>query len=90
MVFVLHRKHTYGPKRPLTEIVLFLYVHDIRTSQETCLWTSTACYGVNITLYIYYAHTSQERHFWTSKVSYGFSFTFLHVDDVRTSEKAHL
>jgi hypothetical protein len=30
----------------------FLYVADVRTSQETQLWASTACYGDSFTFYM--------------------------------------
>jgi hypothetical protein len=32
--------------------VYFLYVNDVRTSQEIHLWASTACYGHTFTLYM--------------------------------------
>jgi hypothetical protein len=38
MVFVPHRRHTYGLLR---ELLFFLYVDDVSTSQETHLWTVT-------------------------------------------------
>jgi hypothetical protein len=45
MKFVSHRTHLYGPPRPVTEIALrFLYVDDVRTSQNT-LVDLTVCYG---------------------------------------------
>jgi hypothetical protein len=35
MMFVPHKKHTYGPPRPIMGILLlFLYVDDVRASQE--------------------------------------------------------
>jgi hypothetical protein len=37
MMFVPHRKHAYGPPRPVTGIDLFPYVDDVCTSQETHL-----------------------------------------------------
>jgi hypothetical protein len=91
MIFVPHRKHTYGPPRPITGIALFFYVDDVRTSQEAHLWTSTACYGDSvIILYVDNVLTSQEAHLWTSTACYGDSFILLYVDDVRTSQEAHL
>jgi hypothetical protein len=44
MMFVPHRKHTYGPSGPVARIASFLYVDDILISQETNLWVSTAYY----------------------------------------------
>jgi hypothetical protein len=31
----------------------FLYIDDVRTQQETHLWTSTICYGNSFIFYIY-------------------------------------
>jgi hypothetical protein len=31
--------------------IYFLYADDVRTSQETLLWVSTACYGESFTFY---------------------------------------
>jgi hypothetical protein len=77
MMFVPHRKHTYGPPRPVTELASpficrwcsyltgsihtllhgllqsslhFLYVENIRTSQEAYIRASTACYGASFTV----------------------------------------
>jgi hypothetical protein len=48
MMFVPHRKHR--PPLPVTVIALpFLYVNDVRTSQEA--QTSTACYGNSFTFF---------------------------------------
>jgi hypothetical protein len=50
MIFVPHRKHAYGPLQPVTGgNFTFLYVDDVRTSQEMYLWASTACYGDSFT-----------------------------------------
>jgi hypothetical protein len=75
------------PPRLVTGIVLpFLYVDDVRTSQEAR--ASTACYGDSFTfLYVDDIRTSQEAH--ASTACYKDSFTFLYVDDVRTSQEAH-
>jgi hypothetical protein len=63
----------------------FLYVGDVRTSQEA--QTSTACYRDSFTcLYVGDVRTSQEAQ--TSTACYGDSFTFLYVGDVRTSQEA--
>jgi hypothetical protein len=40
LTFVPHRRHTY-----YRDSYTFLYVDDVRTSQETHLQASTACYG---------------------------------------------
>jgi hypothetical protein len=69
----------------------FLYLADVRTSQETYLCASTACYGHSFDLlYIADVRTSQETHLWTSTSCYGDSFTFLYLADIRTSQETHL
>jgi hypothetical protein len=43
----------------------FLYVDDVRTSQNTHLRASTVCYRDSITfLYVVDVRTSQETHLW--------------------------
>jgi hypothetical protein len=61
-MFVPHRKYTYGPPQPLTgDRFNFVYVNDVRTSQEIRPWTSTACYGDSFTfVYVNYVRTSHE------------------------------
>jgi hypothetical protein len=82
---------SYGHPQPITGIaLLFLYVDDVHSSQETHLWASTACYGDSFTsLYVYDVHSSQETHLWSSTACYGDTFTFSYVDD-RTSQETHL
>jgi hypothetical protein len=66
----------------------FLYVDYVRTSKETHLWASTACYWDSFTFsYVDDVCTSQEAQ--TSTAWYGDSFTFLYVYDVCTSQEAH-
>jgi hypothetical protein len=53
MMLLPHSNHAYRPPRPVTGIALpFSYVDDVRTSQETYVWDSTACYGDSITPYM--------------------------------------
>jgi hypothetical protein len=78
MVFVPLRKHSYGPPRPVTGIAYFLFVDDVRTSQETPLWASTACYGDSFTfLYVAGVRILQETHIWASAACYGDWLYFL-------------
>jgi hypothetical protein len=57
---ILNNTQLCRPPRPITRIVLLLLlVNDARTSEETLVWSSTACY----------------MH----------SFTYLYVQDIRTS-----
>jgi hypothetical protein len=71
-----HTKHTYGSPRPVTELALLFYVDDIRTSQETHVWASTACYGDSFNfLYVDDVCTSQETRLWSSTACHGDSFT---------------
>jgi hypothetical protein len=61
-----------------------MYIDDVRTSQETHLQASMACYGDSFTfLYVDRHRTWQETHVWTSTACYGDSFMF-YVNDVRT------
>jgi hypothetical protein len=69
----------------------FLYLDDVRTSQETHIWTPTACYVDRFIFYIYiYVRTSQETYLRNSTACYRDSFTFLYVDHVRASQKTHV
>jgi hypothetical protein len=62
MMFVVDRKHTYGPLWPVMGIaVTLLHVDDVRTSQETRLSASTTCCGDSVTLLYVYVGTSQGR-----------------------------
>jgi hypothetical protein len=71
MIFVPHRKHAYGSPRPVPGIVLLLYVDDVRASQGTRLWASTACSGDSFTLfYVGDVRTSQGSRLWSSTASY--------------------
>jgi hypothetical protein len=41
----------------------FVYVDDVRTSQETHIWALTACYGDSFTfIYVDDVHGSQKTH----------------------------
>jgi hypothetical protein len=63
----------------------FVCADDVRTSQETHLWASTACYMDGFTfLYVDDVRTSQETHLWSSTACYRDGFTFLYADDVCT------
>jgi hypothetical protein len=67
-MFVPHMKHAYWSPRPVTGIaLLYLFVDEIRTSQEAHLWASTACYGESFTfLYVDVIRTPKEAHLWAS------------------------
>jgi hypothetical protein len=59
MVFLPHRKDTYGPPRPLTGVsFIILYVYDVRTSQATRPVTEDSF----TFLYVDGVRTSQETH----------------------------
>jgi hypothetical protein len=63
------------PPRPVTRWIYFLYVDDIRTSQETCLYSSTASYREGFSfLYVNDVHTSKETLLCDSTASYGHTF----------------
>jgi hypothetical protein len=92
MVFTPHRKLIYGPPQPLTGITSHFYiVYGVRTSQETHLSVSAACYGDSFTiLYVDYVRTSQENHLWAYPACYRDRFTFMYIYDVRTSRETLL
>jgi hypothetical protein len=73
---VSHRKNIYGIPRSVTEIALLLLcADDVRTSQETYVWASTAVYGDSFTfLYVDGVRISQEAQLWESTNCYGDSF----------------
>jgi hypothetical protein len=52
MMSVTHWRHNYVSPRPVTGRALFLYVYDVRNSQETELCVSTACYEDRLTFFI--------------------------------------
>jgi hypothetical protein len=62
MMFIPHREHAYWPPTACYEDgFTFLYVGDVRTSQETRLLAPTACYEDGFTfLYVNDVHTSKE------------------------------
>jgi hypothetical protein len=63
----------------------FVYVNDVRSSQEPHLWTCAALF-----LYVDDIRTSQKTHLWASTACYVDSFIFVYVNDVRTSQEAPL
>jgi hypothetical protein len=50
MLFVPHWKHAYLPPWSVTGIAFF-FADDVHASQETHLWISTVCYGIDVPLY---------------------------------------
>jgi hypothetical protein len=68
---ILDISQLYRSLWPVTEIAL-RFVDDVRTSQETHLWASTACYRDSFTvLYVDDVRTSQETHLWAYMACYG-------------------
>jgi hypothetical protein len=58
-------------------LYFFVYVDDVRTSEETHLWAFSACYGDTFTfLYVYDVRASQETHLCDSTACYEDSFIF--------------
>jgi hypothetical protein len=87
--WILNIWQHFGPPRIVTGIVLC--VDDVRYSQETHLWASTACYADAFnSLYVEDVCASQEAYLEAFTVCYGDSLTFLYVDDVSTSQKTHV
>jgi hypothetical protein len=69
MMFVTCRKHTYGSMACYGHSFTFLYIDDVRISQETSLWASMACYGNCFTvLYADDVRNSEETQLYTSTV----------------------
>jgi hypothetical protein len=68
----------------------FLYIDDIRTSQETCTGIHGLLRDSFTLLHVHDVCTSQETHVWASTACYGDSFIFLCADDVRTSPETRL
>jgi hypothetical protein len=61
----------------LQELLNFVYIDDVPTSQETHQWVTTACYGHSfIFIYVFDVRTWQETHLWFSTACYGDSFYF--------------
>jgi hypothetical protein len=66
----------------------FLHVNDIRTSQETYLWTSTTCYAVRFTLYMQRIFVPGRKYaYGPPRPVTGLSLFFV---DVRTSQETYL
>jgi hypothetical protein len=68
----------------------FLHADDVRTSQETPLWSSTALYGYSFIFYMQMMFVPHSKHPMTSTACYVNNFTFLHADDVRTLQETPL
>jgi hypothetical protein len=83
---VPHRKYTYGPLRPVTEIALFLYMCMMFVPH------GKHTYGLSgpVTGIANDVRTSQEVYLWASTARYRNSFTSLYVYDVCTSQETHL
>jgi hypothetical protein len=91
MMFVPQRKQIHVISMAYYgDIFAILYGDDVRTSQETHLWPSTARYGeIFAMLYGDDVRTSKETNLWAPTACYGVSFTFLYVDYVCTSQETH-
>jgi hypothetical protein len=87
MMFLPHGRHTYGPPQPVDrDSFTVLYAGDTRTSQETHLQASTACYGASFTfLYVDDTRTSQETPIGLhSPLLFTFSYTSVLTDLKKT------
>jgi hypothetical protein len=67
-----------GPRR-VTGLVLLFYVNDVRTSQETYLLASTACYGEIFTFLYVDVFVPHRKHLRASAVCYANSYNVLLV-----------
>jgi hypothetical protein len=66
-----------------------LYVDDVRTSQETRLWASTARYVEALHFYMYTMFLPHRKHSYGSPLPVA-GIALFYVDYVRTSQKKHL
>jgi hypothetical protein len=66
-----------------------MYIDSVWASPETHILTSTACYVDRFPCYMYMMFLPHRKHSWASTTCYWESFTFLYIDDVRTSQEAH-
>jgi hypothetical protein len=81
-----HRKHVWGSTACYGVSCTFLYVDDIRTSQNAHLWVFTACYEDSFTLlYVDAVRTSEETHLW-AVMGIVLPFTTLHQATLLRSE----
>jgi hypothetical protein len=78
MIYVPHSKHTYGVTTIFYgDSFTFLFVDDVRTSQETPTCHHGLLWGYLHFLYADDIRTSQGTHQWVTAASYGDVFTFL-------------
>jgi hypothetical protein len=80
-MFVPHRKHLWASTDCYGDSFTFLYIDDVRTSQETHLWPSTAYRGIALLFFVYIAHLL------AFTAHYVDNFSFLYLDYVRTSHE---
>jgi hypothetical protein len=82
VMFVPHRKNTYGTPRPGTRIALFfIYMCDVRNSQEANIRTTTACYRDIFTFYMQVMFVPHRKHIRNSETCYGDDVTSLYACD---------
>jgi hypothetical protein len=97
-MFVPHRKHIYGPQRPVTGIALLSYMETMFVPHRKHIYGPQRPVTGIASLFIYRWWSylkgnkpidlhSQETHLRISTVCYRDSFTFLYVDYVRASQE---
>jgi hypothetical protein len=81
MMFIPHRKHTYTPQPPVTGITLLSsHVDDVRTSQETLIWSSRACYEYSFTFYMWMMFVPDRKHtYWPPRSVTGIALLFYYI-----------
>jgi hypothetical protein len=67
-MIVPHRKHTYRPPRPVAGISTFLYVHDVRTSQEITYRPPRPVTGITLIFCTYLMFVPHSKHTYIRKM----------------------
>jgi hypothetical protein len=69
IMLVPHREQSVDIRCLLRGSFYFLYIDDIRTSQETYLYTSTACYGDSFTFHMWIMLVPHREHIYKHSLS---------------------
>jgi hypothetical protein len=84
---VPHRKTPVGFNSLLRGWLNYLFMDDVRTSQEHTYGPPWPVRGIALFFICRSLSYLTGTHLWASMACYGYSFTFLYADHFRTSEK---